>query len=80
MMIVFGLAAVTVHTNEAVCPSITLYGLDTVETTSGLSEKDICLYFVALGFYGYIEGDDIIMLLCYEHAYMLGALILHVYD
>lgn len=35
-ILVFGLASVTVHPKTAVCPSITLYGLETLDVTSGL--------------------------------------------
>lgn len=38
--LVFGLASVTLHSNVAVFPSWTLYGLVVVEETSGLSVKN----------------------------------------
>ena len=40
VMPVLGFAAVTVHAKEAVCPSLTLYGLGGLDLTSGLSKKD----------------------------------------
>lgn len=36
-----GLAAVTLHSNAAVCPSIIPYGLEVVKVTSGLSIIDM---------------------------------------
>ena len=39
VMLVFGFASVTVHISVAVFPSITLYGLDGLDFTSGLSIK-----------------------------------------
>lgn len=36
-----GLAAVTLHSNAAVCPSIIPYGLEVVDVTSGLSIIDM---------------------------------------
>ena len=50
MSVVFGLAAITVHINVTVCPSVTLYGLDKTDTTFCLSEKEIYLYFDVFGF------------------------------
>lgn len=38
-MLVFGFASLTVHAMIAVSPSITLYGLDEPDLTSGLSVK-----------------------------------------
>ena len=38
-MLLFGFASVTVHINVAVSPSLTLYGFDVPELTSGLSNK-----------------------------------------
>lgn len=36
MILELGLAAVTLHSNAAVCPSIIPYGLEVVDVTSGL--------------------------------------------
>lgn len=36
-----GLAAVTLHSNIAACPSVTLYGLKVLDVTSGLSTIDM---------------------------------------
>lgn len=44
VMFVFGFASVTVHINVAVSPSITLYGFDRLELTSGLSSNQMYFY------------------------------------
>ena len=41
---VLGFASVTVHSNIAVSPSLTLYGRDRLELTSGLSSNKIYFY------------------------------------
>lgn len=45
---VFGLAEVTVHTNVAKYPSITLYGLLVMDMTSGLSDKKNIMFCFTL--------------------------------
>ena len=37
VMKVLGLALITVHTNVAICPSVSVYGLGKLDLTSGLS-------------------------------------------
>lgn len=41
-----GLAAVTLHSNVAVCPSVTLYGLNALDVTSGLSKVDVIYIYI----------------------------------
>lgn len=41
-----GLAAVTLHSNVAVCPSLTLYGLNVLDVTSGLSKNDVIYIYI----------------------------------